>query len=57
LDGLTTTTPDNAFDRLRQAGWSVGEVCLGSIWLVSGHNGEHPIRVDGAGQVPARLWP
>jgi hypothetical protein len=45
---------DAALDRLRRAGWTVGEVCCGSTWLVCGHNGENLIRAEGDSQ--AQAW-
>jgi hypothetical protein len=32
---------DESRERLRRAGWSLGEVCLGPRWEVDGRNGEN----------------
>jgi hypothetical protein len=47
-----------AFDRLKRAGWSIGEAARlsrdgGLVWLVSGRNGENVIRAEGASQAAA----
>jgi hypothetical protein len=46
-------TVDDCFDRLRRAGWSVGETAYGTVWLVSGTNGENRIQASTA-QIAAR---
>jgi hypothetical protein len=45
---------DESFARLRQAGWSVGEIrgCSG-LWYVSGTNGENVIGAEGRCQAEA----
>jgi hypothetical protein len=47
-------TPDEAFDRLHHAGWSVGDVVSGGTWIVSGHNGENAI--DARARTQAEAW-
>jgi hypothetical protein len=44
---------DECHDRLRRAGWSVGEAAFGSCWLVSGTNGENRIHATAATQAEA----
>jgi hypothetical protein len=43
---------DYAFSRLHSAGWTVGDVAVhgesGSVWLVTGTNGENRIEARGA---------
>jgi hypothetical protein len=44
---------------LHRAGWSVGDAAFvtdagGLVWVVSGHNGENPIRAEGL--TPAVAW-
>jgi hypothetical protein len=39
---------DEALDRLRRAGWSVGDAVLASGWMVLGTYGENQIRALGA---------
>jgi hypothetical protein len=41
-------------DRLRRAGWSVGETGWTTTWLVTGSNGEN--RVHAEGQTQAEAW-
>lgn len=43
----------SAIRRLKAAGWSVDEICFGSLWLVSGANGENIIRAEAATQTKA----
>jgi hypothetical protein len=45
---------DESFDRLRRAGWSVGEVGTATRWLVSGTNGENTVLAEG--QSRAEAW-
>jgi hypothetical protein len=47
------TDLDAALDRLHRAGWTVGEVCCGSAWIVCGQNGENLIRAEGTTQAEA----
>ena len=44
---------DESLDRLRRAGWSVGEVAGTSVWCVSGANGENAIKAEGRTQAEA----
>jgi len=48
---------DESFDRLKRAGWSVGDVRIvtptGLAWLVTGANGENVIEARGATQAEA----
>ncbi len=37
---------DESVDRLRRAGWSVGDVGTATRWVVSGGNGENPVRSE-----------
>jgi hypothetical protein len=47
--------PDEALDRLRRAGWSVGDAVAGGTWIVTGsHGGENLIHATGATQ--AETW-
>src|SRR5262245_45837813 len=48
-----TGSSDESFDRLHRAGRTVGEVCCGDVWLVSGYNGENLIRAEGDSQEAA----
>ena len=45
---------DESFDRLRRAGWSVGEVATAGEWIVTGTNGENVI--DALGETQAEAW-
>ena len=38
---------DESRDRLRRAGWSLGEACFGSTWQVDGRNGENVLVATG----------
>ena len=42
-----------SFCRLRQAGWSIGEIGGVDPWHVSGTNGESVIRAEGKSQAEA----
>lgn len=44
---------DVAFRRLKAAGWTVGDVCHGSRWIVTGNNGENIIRASADSQADA----
>jgi hypothetical protein len=44
---------DESLERLRKAGWSVGETAFGRLWVVDGLNGENAIRAEGATQAEA----
>jgi hypothetical protein len=44
---------DESFDRLRRAGWSVGDVADGSGWRVCGSNGENLLEARGRTQTVA----
>ena len=44
---------DESRDRLRRAGWSVGEAAFGPAWVVSGTNGENRLHATGATQAEA----
>jgi len=45
---------DESRDRLRRAGWSLGEACFGALWQVDGCNGEN--RLVGRGDSQAEAW-
>jgi hypothetical protein len=45
---------DESGDRLRRAGWSLGEACFGHRWHVEGRNGENRLLAGGASQ--AQAW-
>ena len=47
---------DESRDRLRRAGWSLGEVCMGGAWQVDGSNGENRFVARGGSQAEA-WWP
>ena len=53
----TYSTPDESFDRLHAAGWSVGDVGVLAagvvIWSVIGANGESTLRAKGIAQAEA----
>jgi hypothetical protein len=44
---------DESFDRLRRAGWSVGDVEGAAVWFVTGTNGENRIKAEGRTQAEA----
>jgi hypothetical protein len=48
---------DESMDRLRRAGWRVGDVGFGPsqavVWLVRGTNGENLVRATGRSQAEA----
>jgi hypothetical protein len=44
---------DKSRDRLRRAGWSLGEACCGAPWRVDGANGENRLLATGATQSAA----
>src|SRR6202035_4582523 len=52
-DTMTPTNPsvDESLDRLRRAGWSVGDAAFGPddalTWLVTGNNGENVLKAEG----------
>src|SRR4051794_15195647 len=50
-------SPDESFDRLRRAGWSIGDIASGPehalVWLVTGTNGENRIEAHGRSQSEA----
>jgi hypothetical protein len=46
-------TVDECLDRLRRAGWSIGETGSATRWIVTGHNGENAIKAKGATQAEA----
>jgi hypothetical protein len=48
------TPVDECFDRLRRAGWTVGETASATLWIVTGTNGENRIRAEG--QTQAEAW-
>jgi hypothetical protein len=50
---MTYPTADECLDRLRRAGWSVGEIGSAMRWVVSGNNGENQIRAEGRTQAEA----
>jgi hypothetical protein len=45
---------DESRDRLRRAGWSLGEACFGASWQVDGSSGDNVLLARGAGQ--AQAW-
>jgi hypothetical protein len=47
-------TVDECRDRLRRAGWSLGEDRCGATWQVDGRNGENALLATGATQ--AQAW-
>jgi hypothetical protein len=47
-------TFDECRDRLRRAGWPLGETCLGALWQVAGANGEN--RLLAAGATQSQAW-
>jgi phospholipase/lecithinase/hemolysin len=54
MSAMTDESPVNeAFDRLHQAGWSVGDVALAQGWLVTGSNGENQMQASGMTQAEA----
>ena len=44
---------DEARDRLRRAGWSLGETVWASAWQIDGRNGENMLLVHGSTQAEA----
>ena len=42
-----------SLDRLRRAGWSIGEAATAAGWLVTGSNGENVIHAEGRTQAEA----
>jgi hypothetical protein len=44
---------DESFARLRQAGWSIGEIGAGGVWIVTRTNGENRIHAEGQSQAEA----
>ena len=44
---------DESRDRLRRAGWSLGEACFGAAWQVDGTSGENRLLATGATQAEA----
>jgi hypothetical protein len=44
---------DESAERLKRAGWSVGEVATAAGWLVCGCNGENVIEARGSTQAEA----
>jgi hypothetical protein len=44
---------DEARDRLRRAGWSLGETVWGSSWQIDGRAGENLLLVHGSTQAEA----
>jgi hypothetical protein len=51
---MSPTTVGAAADRLRRAGWSVGDAATAAGWLVTGANGEN--LVSAAGPTQAEAW-
>jgi hypothetical protein len=49
----TYTIVDECLDRLRRAGWSIGETGTATRWMVSGTNGENAIFAEGLTQAEA----
>jgi hypothetical protein len=47
------TAVDECLDRLRRAGWSVGEAGSATRWQVSDNNGENAIFAEGRTQAEA----
>ena len=50
---IDAPTPDDALNRLHNAGWSVGDVAHTGGWLVTGANGENQIPAFGPTQAGA----
>ena len=50
---MTYPGVDESFDRLRRAGWSVGDCGTAALWCVSGSNGENAVRAEGRTQAEA----
>jgi hypothetical protein len=53
------TTDVECLDRLRRAGWSIGDIASRTadgrlVWTVWGHNGENWIRAEG--ETSAEAW-
>jgi hypothetical protein len=44
---------DESLDRLRRAGWSVGDVGTATRWIVSRTNGENVLLAEGRGRAEA----
>jgi hypothetical protein len=44
---------DSAFRRLKAAGWTVGDVAIGSTWFVTGSNGKNLIHASADSQAEA----
>ena len=53
MNKLSYSSVDESFDRLHQAGWSIGETGGAGYWLVTGTNGENVIRTQGRTQTEA----
>jgi hypothetical protein len=54
IDRSTNPAPatiDEIRDRLRRAGWSLGETVCGGIWRVDGRNGENVLLVRADAQL------
>jgi hypothetical protein len=53
----TYPTVDESLDRLRRAGWSIGDAAFGPdyalVWLVSGNNGENAVASTGSSRAEA----
>jgi hypothetical protein len=49
----TFPSVDESMSRLRRAGWSVGEVAQGPLWLVTGSNGENAVSASATTQAGA----
>ena len=53
----TYPTTDESLDRLRRAGWSVGDAAFGPehalVWYVSGSNGENALSARGRSRAEA----
>jgi hypothetical protein len=45
---------DECYDRLRRAGWSVGETVSATLWIVTGTNGENRVHAEWPTQSEAR---
>ena len=53
----TYPSVDESLDRLRRAGWSVGDSAFGPecalVWLVTGNNGENVVKAEGRSRAEA----
>jgi hypothetical protein len=50
---LPFSSVDESSERLRGAGWSVGETAGSAVWIITGTNGENVIQAEGRTQAGA----